>query len=141
MSLKLHLKPLEKIIIGGAVIQCGNRPIEFTVENNVPILRQKDIMTEAGAISPARRAYFVLQLMYIDSSANDSQYRDIFRELEGEMTTAVPSSRRFFDEINGEIAAGRFYQALKAAQALMAYENELLAHVVDTAPTTPPADH
>jgi flagellar biosynthesis repressor protein FlbT len=132
MSLKLHLKPHEKIIVGGAVIQGGNRPIEFTVENNVPILRQKDIMTEAGATSPARRAYFVLQLMYIDSSATNSNYFDMFRELEGEMTAAVPSSRRFFDEINREIAAGRFYQALKAAQALMVYESELLAHVGDT---------
>jgi len=141
MSLKLHLKPHEKIIIGGAVIQCGNRPIEFTVENNVPILRQKDIMTEAGATSPARRVYFVLQLMYIDSGATGSHYRDVFRELEGEMTAAVPSSKRFFDEINGEIGAGRFYQALKAAQGLMAYESQLLAHVGDAPPTVPPTDH
>ncbi|QEM69754.1 flagellar protein FlbT [Geobacter sp. FeAm09] len=126
MSLKLHLKPHEKIIVGGAVIQCGNRPIEFTVENSVPILRQKDIMAEAGATSPARRVYFVLQLMYIDSGANDTNYHDAFRELERDMTAAVPSSRRFFDEINGEIAAGRFYQALKAAQGLMAYETQLL---------------
>jgi len=129
MSLKLHLKAHEKIIIGGAVIQCGNRPIEFTVENNVPILRQKDIMTETGANSPARRVYFVLQLMYIDSGADGSNYRDVFRELEREITTAVPSSQRFFDEISGEIATGRFYQALKAAQALMVYESQLLAQV------------
>ncbi|GFE59666.1 flagellar biosynthesis repressor FlbT [Geobacter sp. AOG2] len=139
MSLKLHLKPHEKIIIGGAVMQCGNRPIEFTVENNVPILRQKDIMTEAGATSPARRVYFVLQLMYIDSGANDSNYHEVFRELEREITAAVPSSQRFFDEISGEVAAGRFYQALKTAQALMAYENQLLAHVGDTSPPLLPA--
>lgn len=128
MSLKLHLKPNEKIIIGGAVIKCGCHAVDFTVENKVPILRQKDIMTEAAAISPSKRVYFVLQLMYIDSDPGDSNYSSVYRELEHEFTAAVPSSRRFFDEINGDLSAGRLYHALKTAQALIAYEGEILAH-------------
>lgn len=128
MSLKLHLKPHEKIIVGSAVIKCGNRSVDFTVENNVPILRQKDIMTESGATSPARRVYFLLQLMYIDGGSANSHQHLSYGELEQEIANAVPSTRRFFDEINGDIKAGRLYQALKAAQALMAYEEQLLSH-------------
>lgn len=129
MSLKLHLKANEKIIIGGAVIKCGSRPVEFIVENNVPILRQKDIMTETGATSPARRVYFAIQLMYIDSSSDTTDYLAAYGELEREITTAVPSTKRFFDEISADIADGRFYQALKAAHGLIAYEEQLIAHV------------
>jgi len=43
MSLKITLKPYEKFIIGGAVIINGEAKSTFVVENDVPILRQKDI--------------------------------------------------------------------------------------------------
>ena len=135
MSLKLHLKPNEKVIIGGAVIKCGHHAIDFSVENNVPILRQKDIMTEASAISPSRRVYFALQLMYIDIGSDNSTYLTTYRELEREIAAAVPSSRRFFDEINENIDKSRFYQALKTAQALIAYEGQLIAHASVTSHT------
>ena len=52
MSLKLRLKPDEKVIIGRAVIRNGPKACDLLVENNVPILRQKDILTEAEAVSP-----------------------------------------------------------------------------------------
>jgi flagellar protein FlbT len=128
MSLKLHLKPNEKIIIGGAVIKCGSHAVDFTVENNVPILRQKDIMTEAGATTPSQRVYFMLQLMYVDSAADTAHYHDFYRELEQEIVIAAPSTRRLFEEINREITAGKMYQALKVAQTLITYEKELIAH-------------
>ncbi len=46
MALKIALKPQEKVIIGGAVIQNGKNRSELLVENNVAILREKDIMRE-----------------------------------------------------------------------------------------------
>lgn len=128
MALKLHLKPNEKIIVGGAVIKCGRHAVDFTVENNVPILRQKDIMTEAGATSPSKRVYFVLQLMYVDSAADITCYHSTYRELKQEIVTAAPSTRHFFEEIDREIKAGKMYQALKVAQTLITYEKELIDH-------------
>lgn len=131
MSLKLHLKPNEKIIISGAVIKCGSHPVDFTVENKVPILRQKDIMTESGAATPSQRVYFVLQLMYVDNAADSTHYHITYRELEELITTAAPSTRRFFEEINRYIAAGEMYRALKTARLLITYEKELLTHTTD----------
>jgi len=128
MSLKLHLQPNEKVIIGCAVIKCGRHAVDFTVENKVPILRQKDIMTEAGAILPSQRVYFVLQLMYVDSAADTTHYYASYRDLEQGIVSAAPSTRRFFDEINREILAGEMYQALKVARTLITYEKELIAH-------------
>jgi flagellar protein FlbT len=57
MSLKLRLKPDEKVIIGGAVIRNGSKASEFVVENTVPILRQKTLWRR-GMRSHRHDVYF-----------------------------------------------------------------------------------
>ena len=44
MALKLSLKPDEKFVINGAVVQNGKRRTNLVLLNKVSILRQKDIM-------------------------------------------------------------------------------------------------
>ena len=69
MTLKITLKPREKMIIGGAVLINGNpKNTDLIIENTVPVLRQKDILSEKDATSPCSRIYFVIQLMYIDEA-------------------------------------------------------------------------
>jgi flagellar protein FlbT len=128
MSLKLRLKPDEKIIIGGAVIQNGSKASEFVVENTVPILRQKDIMAERDAESPARRVYFVIQLMYIDRE-NQVDYHTRYWDLVKDILDAAPSTKPYLDRISEQIVAGDFYHALKLTRKLIDYEEELLSHV------------
>ena len=68
MALKIALKPGERILIGGAVVKNGSRQTaELIVENNAPVLREKDILSEKEADTPCSRIYFVIQLMYIDT--------------------------------------------------------------------------
>lgn len=128
MSLKLRLKPDEKIIIGGAVLQNGPKASEFIVENTVPILRQKDIMAERDAVSPARRVYFVIQLMYIDRE-NQVDYHTRYWDLMKDILAAAPSTKPYVDRISEQIVSGDFYQALKFTRKLITYEEELLSHV------------
>lgn len=128
MSLKLRLKPDEKIIIGGAVIHNGSKASEFVVENTVPILRQKDIMAERDAVSPARRVYFAIQLMYIDRD-NQVDYHTRYWDLVRDITAAAPSTKSILDKISEQIVSGDFYQALKLTRKLIDYEEELLSHV------------
>lgn len=128
MSLKLRLKPEEKVLVGKAVIQNGPRTSEFVVENNVPILRQKDILTEEEANSPSRRVYFVIQLMYIDSEKL-VEYHGKYWELVNDILAAAPSTKPYIERISEQILACDYYQALKLTRKLMNYEEELLAHV------------
>jgi flagellar protein FlbT len=128
MSLKLRLKPDEKVLIGKAVIKNGPRTSEFVVENNIPILRQKDIMTEHEADSPSRRVYFVIQLMYIDSEKL-VEYHGKYWELVNDILAAAPSTKPYIEKISEQILACDYYQALKLTRKLMNYEEELLAHV------------
>jgi flagellar protein FlbT len=128
MSLKLRLKPEEKVIIGGAVIHNGPKASEFLVENNVPVLRQKDIMTEREADTPSRRIYFVVQLMYIDAEKL-VEYHAKYWEMVGDVLEAAPSTGPFIEKISERILAGEYYQALKFTKKLIDYEKELIDHV------------
>ena len=67
MALKITLKPNERMIIGGAVLANGNsKECNLLIENNVPILREKDILSEKDADKLCSQIYFTIQLMYID---------------------------------------------------------------------------
>ena len=92
MALKIYLKPQERLIIDGAVITNGNAKSELLIENNVPILRGKDIMSLNEADSPCRRIYFAIQLMYVDQE-NLAEHHKTYWELVKDVAEAAPSRR------------------------------------------------
>jgi len=125
MALKLTLKPHEKLIIGGAVVTNGNGTSEFVVENNIPILREKDIMREDQASSPCSRIYFIIQLMYIDEK-NLSAHHNTYWQLVRDLLEAAPSTLGLIDQISWYILGNKYYQALKLTKKLMEYEREVI---------------
>lgn len=125
MALKITLKPKERMIIGGAVLANGNRTTDFIVENTVPILREKDIMSEKDANSPCLRIYFVIQLMYIDEN-NLKTHHKTYWKLVQDVLAAAPSMLKLVDHISDHILHTHYYQALKLTKELIAYEKELL---------------
>jgi flagellar protein FlbT len=129
MALKITLKPNEKMIVGGAVVTNGNtRSSDLIIENNVPVLRQKDILSEKDATSPCSRIYFIIQLMYIDEE-NLTEHQSTYWRLVRELLDAVPRLAGHIDQINENILEGNFYRALKLAGKLIDYEQEVLKHV------------
>jgi len=131
MSLKITLKPHEKIIMGGAVVTNGASTSHLSVENNVPVLRQTDIITEAEATTPCRRIYLAVQLMYIDEGKS-SELLPLFRELVDDLLGAVPSMKDLIAQTNEYIIKKQYYQALKLAKKLITFEEELLRNVSKT---------
>jgi len=128
MPLKITLKPKERMVIDGAVIQNGDTKTEFTIENRVPLLREKDILVQKDADTVCRRIYYVIQLMYIDKTdaiAHHAAYWKLVQPL----VKAVPSSVTLVDKISQQILAGQFYRALKLAKKLVAYEEEVMKRV------------
>jgi len=125
MSLKITLKSNERMIVGGAVVKNGGKGTILYIENTVPILREKDILSEKDATSPCRRLYFSVQLMYIDEP-NVPQYQGVFAELAKDIVTAAPSTTPYLQQISERVMEGNYYQALKFARNLIEYEEELL---------------
>jgi flagellar biosynthesis repressor protein FlbT len=129
MALKITLKPHEKMIFGGAVVKNGDSKCELIIENNVPILREKDILTEEKADSPCKRLYFIVQLMYVDEKnlvIHHNSYWNLVREL----VSAAPSMVYFVDQLSEYILNNRYYQALKLAKKMVEYEREVLSNVL-----------
>jgi flagellar protein FlbT len=128
MSLKVELKPHERIIIGSCVISNTDQRARLLIDgDNIPILREKDILTPETADTPAKLIYLAVQLMYIspDAQASHGTYFNLIRDL----VTAVPSAWPLIEGINNQILSGDLYQALKEARKLVAYEKQLLDQI------------
>jgi flagellar protein FlbT len=128
MGLKITLKPGERMIIGGTVITNSGQKCNFIVENKVPILRDKDILSAEKANSPARRIYFTIQLMYIDGN-NLKNHHKKYWELVKDFIEAAPSALGIIDQISEDILGANYYMALKNCKKLIAYEEEVIARV------------
>jgi flagellar biosynthesis repressor protein FlbT len=124
MALKVELKPHERIIVGSCVITNTDQRARLLIDgDNVPILREKDILTPETANTPAKLVYLAVQLMYIspDPQGNHGTYFNLVREI----VTAVPSAWPIIEDINNNILSGDLYRALKEARKLIAYEKKL----------------
>jgi flagellar protein FlbT len=126
MALKITLKPHEKMIIDGAVVTNGNNRCELHIENSVPILRQKDILSEKDVNSPAGHIYFAIQLMYIDERHLALHHKNYWKFVK-DFIKAAPSFLPIIDEISDRILKSQYYQALKLAKKLIEYEKEVIS--------------
>lgn len=127
MALKVELKPGEKLLVGNCIITNSDQRTRLFIDGRVPILREKDILTAETANSPARRIYLAVQLMYIDDDVTTA--KDQYFALVNDFIAAVPSSIAIVNQINNEILTEQLYKALKAAQKLIDYEQDLLSNV------------
>ena len=81
MPLKLSLKPGEKFVLNGAVVQNGDRRGVLVLQNKASVLREKDIMQEEDVNTPARRIYFPVMMMYLDEAGAERYYDEFVRRL------------------------------------------------------------
>jgi flagellar protein FlbT len=126
MALRVELKPGERIIVGDCVITNDNQRTRFLIDGQVPILREKDIMTPERADSPAKRIYLAIQLMY--TSRDPRAHHDVYFRLIRDIVQAAPSAWPLIENINNQILTGDLYKALKEAKKLIAYEQELIGN-------------
>ncbi|MGV8854086.1 MAG: flagellar biosynthesis repressor FlbT [Devosia sp.] len=138
MALKVELKPGEKLLVGNCIITNADQRTRLFIDGKSPILREKDILTNATATTPAKRIYLAVQLMYIDEDISTG--RETYFGLINDFLEAVPSSIEIVNEINNEILTGALYKALKAAHRLIEYEQDLLNHVPTGRPRLPADD-
>ena len=81
MPLKLSLKPGEKFVLNGAVVQNGDRRGVLVLQNKASVLREKDIMQEHEVTTPAKRIYFPVMMMYLDEASAHKVYDEFVRRV------------------------------------------------------------
>lgn len=127
MPLKLSLRPGERFVVNGAVIQNGDRRAALVLQNKASVLREKDIMQPEDATTPARRIYFPIMLMYLDEPDKDKAYSDFAQRL-SEFMGAVrnPDILNECVAVSRDVMAGEHYRALMRCRRLITYEDERL---------------
>jgi flagellar protein FlbT len=127
MALKLTLKPGEKVIINGAVLANASGKTTLSIENSAVILREKDILTEEHANTPAKRIYYCLQLAYLDDE-NERSYLEKANLLVREFIEAVPTAevKDILGQVGTEVSGRNYFKAMKQMKKLIAFEEKRL---------------
>ena len=136
MSLKVELKPGEKIIIGESLITNDHQRTRLFIEGSAPILREKDILSPSTADTPAKRIYLIVQLMYL--ARNVENFKDDYFTAINEFILASPSSIVYITDVSKNILSGNLYRALKEAKSLIEHERRLIDHVSPSGTGLPP---
>ena len=125
MPLLIDIKPGDKVIINGAVIENAGNSTKLFVHNQAAILRGKEVLSEEDCGTPAARAYFALQCAYIFADKH-ADYLAKFEKLLDDYLAACPSAKAIGEQIRKEVKDDKLYRALKAAQKLIAHEGDIL---------------
>jgi len=137
MPLKLSLKPGEKFVLNGAVVQNGERRANLILQNQASVLREKDIMQEAEANTPAKRVYFPVMMMYLDADCAEDMYNEFVLKMT-EFMSAIKNPEMLAQcvAVSREVMAGNYYRALNTCRRLIEYEQGRLTHVTERIPTS-----
>ena len=127
MGLKLKLRAGECLFLSGALIRNGNTNTEIEILNKVAILREKDLMLEAEAITPCQKVYFALQTLYLQPGSEVELYAVLSRLLL-EVMKAAPSTSILLEQIHDKVTVKSYFEALKLAKELIDYESTLTEH-------------
>ncbi len=127
MPLKLSFKPGEKFVINGAVIVNGSRTTQLVLQNKAHILREKDILQQDEATTPARRIYFPVMMLALDpdhAAAHGAEFS--LRIAEFEAAISNPEMLQVCRQLKDCVTREDLYKALVLCRRLMAYEADLL---------------
>ena len=126
MTLRITLRDGEKMIVNGAVLRANGR-LELIVENQVALLRGREVMAPDEATTSARRLYLACMMAYIDDAARDT-HQDRIVELLGELLSAfeTAAARMLCLEFAHCVATAEYYRALGICRRLIDYETAAL---------------
>ena len=127
MPLKLSLKPGERFVLNGAVVQNGDRRGTLVLQNKASVLREKDILQQEDANTPARRVYFPVMMMYLDEG-DAAKYFDEFALRMNDFMGVIRNPDILAECVNVSklILAGEYYKALMGCRKLIEYEDQRL---------------
>jgi flagellar biosynthesis repressor protein FlbT len=126
MSLQVEMKPGERFVLGEYIITSTARTRLVFHNENVAILREKDVLRPEQAVTRAQRIYYALQRVY---TSKDEAAKTEYSALCSELASVLPSSLPFIERINRHVVDGALYKALKETRELMLHEGEHLSAV------------
>jgi flagellar protein FlbT len=125
-TLKISLKPNEKIYLNGAVIRV-DRKVTIELLNDVQFLLESHVLQIDEASTPLRQLYFILQVMLMNPTGANDAYEMFRRSLPLMIASfSDPEITGTLKHIDRMVGEGHVYEALKAIRGLYPLEHKAL---------------
>ncbi len=126
-GLVIKLKPNEKVLVNGVILQNGDRAASIRVRsNNVSILRARDAIQKEEANTPLKRIYYVAQLAMAGEAEPPAAANEIQQGIEPLMPIFAGDA---LSELNRAYLAAKeekFFVVMRAVKKLFPLEDALL---------------
>lgn len=137
-TLRISLKPNEKIYINGAVIRV-DRKVTIELMNDVQFLLESHVIQADDASTPLKQLYFILQVMLINPTGA-AEARDMFRRSLPLLLVSFEDAQicAALKQIDRMVSEDHIYEALKAIRSLYPLERRALGGNDDVPGATRP---
>lgn len=127
-TLKISLKPNEKIYLNGAVVRV-DRKATIELLNDVQFLLESHVLQPNEASTPLRQLYFMVQVMLMDP-LGAPQAREMFRKSLPLLIASFEDQRicAGLKEVDQLVGEGEVYEALKAIRSLYHLEAQAIGN-------------
>ena len=129
MTLRIELKPFEKVFIGDAVLTNSDQRTMFIIDGQTPVLRAKDVIAPDNAKTPAEKLYVCIQTMFL--MRDHKRYQGAYLALAAETISGVPLEYPLLAEVDRFVTKAEYYRGLKMLRKLISAE----AFSTEAAPT------
>jgi flagellar protein FlbT len=117
MTLRIELKPFEKVFIGDAVLTNSDQRTMFIIDGQTPVLRAKDALTPAIAKTPAEKLYLCIQNMFL--LRDHKRYQGAYLALAAETISSAPLEYPLLAEVDRFVTKAEYYKGLKTLKKLI----------------------
>lgn len=121
-GLVLKLKPHEKFLVNGVVLQNGDRTSRLRVRTaGASVLRLRDAMHPEEAVTPLKRIYYVAQLAVAGAADEAAARAEMLDRLGTAHAEAATDEARAAIAAAGEaVRAGKLFAAMRTLRTLFA---------------------
>lgn len=128
-GLIIRLKPHEKVLINGAILENGDKRVELRVRTpKTNILRLRDALHPEDADTPTKKLYFHAQLALTGDVAPEEAAERLLPGLTIIYDAyAQDEPRQLIDEARNYTRAYDFYHVMRLLKQLLPIEREYLA--------------
>ncbi len=127
-GLVLKLRPGERILVNGVVLENGDRRAKLNIRTeNAHILRLRDAIHPNDANTPVRRVCYIAQMILAGEADAKTGRRQLLLGIEQlSQVFTDPDSRAHLNQATESVVSERIYQALKSLRGLLAREQRLI---------------
>lgn len=130
-GLVLKLRPKERILINGVVMENGDRRARLNIlTSDANVLRLRDAIHPDEANTPVRRVCYIAQMVLAgEADPKEGRYQLLSGIEQLSQVFRDSDSRSRLNAATENVVQERFYPALKALRGLLAREQRLMERI------------